>query len=124
LPYSVYFDWLRDSGRFQHRWRNVDDVVELGPDAAFVLDPVWPRNDKRIAGATKMRGDLFAPLEPSVHRPRPANREMVVGRRATEFVEMLHDVRGVFCLPVESDHLVEHTGQRSFHRSAIIANLK
>src|SRR5262249_62376311 len=63
---------LLDSGRLQNRRRDVDDVVELGADAALVLDPVGPGDDERIARAAEVRGDLLAPLERRVHGPLPS----------------------------------------------------
>ena len=77
------------------------DVVELGADAALVLDPARPGDDERVAGAAEMRGDLLAPLERGVHRPGPADREVVVGFRAADLVDMLEDVGGVLRLTVE-----------------------
>ena len=71
--------------RFQDRRHDVDDVVELGPDAALVLDARRPGDDERIARAAEMRGDLLAPLERRVHRPRPADREVIVGTSGRRF---------------------------------------
>ena len=65
---------LWDPGRFEDRRPDVDAVGELGTQRAGVPDPLRPGDDHAVAGAAQVRGDLFAPLEGSVARPRPGAR--------------------------------------------------
>ena len=97
--------------------------MELGPERPLVLDPRRPGDDERIARAAEMRGDLLAPLERRVHRPRPADREMIVGLRSADLVDVLQDVGRVLRLAVERHHFVEDAVQRPFHRGAVVADL-
>ena len=43
----------RDAGGFEDRRHDVDDVMELGADAARVLDVAGPRHDHALAGAAE-----------------------------------------------------------------------
>ena len=72
--------------RFEDRRHDVDDVVELGADAALVLDPRGPGDDQAVARAAEVGGDLLGPLERRVHRVRPADRVVVERRRPAELV--------------------------------------
>ena len=53
------------------------------------LDAVRPVHDGAVAGAAPVRGDLLGPLERGVHRPRPADRVVVVGVRASRSSSIL-----------------------------------
>ena len=67
--------------------RDVDDVVELVADLALGLDAVRPVDDRAVAGAAPVRGDLLGPLVRRVHRVRPADRVVVVGLGRAELVD-------------------------------------
>ena len=68
--------------------RHVDDVGELGADLALRLDAGGPVHDGAVARAAPVRGDLLGPLVGRVHRVRPADRVVVVGRRRAELVDV------------------------------------
>ena len=78
LLYAVEFGRCGDVSSFQDCGHKIDHMVELSSSPAFVLDARRPGNDHRIARATEMRGDLFAPLEWGVHGPCPANWKMII----------------------------------------------
>ena len=79
---------LVDAGRFQDGRRDVNDVMELGPQLALGLDCLWPMDDQRVARAAEVRGDLLGPLERRVRRPGPADRHVRLGGRAADLVEL------------------------------------
>ena len=58
---------------------DVDDVVELTPNAAQVGDVAWPGHDHALGVPTEMRRHLLDPLEGRVHRRGLARREMREG---------------------------------------------
>ena len=64
----------RDAGGFEDRRADVDDVRELAAQAALLGDAARPADDHRVARAAEVRGDLLAPLERAVARPRPGRR--------------------------------------------------
>src|SRR5882757_9113410 len=68
-----------DTRGFEDRWHDVDDVVELVPYAAGVLDAVRPRDCQTLACAAEVRSDLLGPLEWRVECPRPGDRHVRVG---------------------------------------------
>ena len=59
-----------DAG-FEDRGYDVDEMGELGADAALVPDASGPGDNHRIARAAKVGGDLLHPLEGRVAGPGP-----------------------------------------------------
>src|SRR5262245_62351736 len=57
----------------QNRGDEIDHVVELVADAAFVLDACRPRDDHWIARAAEVRSDLLAPVEGGIRGPSPTD---------------------------------------------------
>ena len=80
---------LGQAGRLEDGRRDVDDVVELRADLALGLDALRPVDDRAVAGAAPVRGDLLGPLVGRVHRVRPADGVVVVGLGPAELVEPL-----------------------------------
>ena len=66
----------RDAGRFEDGRHDVDDVVELAADAAYVVDVAGPGHGHALGRPAIVRCHLLHPLEGRVQRPRPACREM------------------------------------------------
>ena len=88
------------------------------------LDPGRPVDDRAVARAAPVRGDLLRPLVRRAHRVRPADGVVVVGVGAAEVVEPLHHElrrleRGG---AVEVDHLVVGAVQRALGRGAVVAD--
>ena len=63
--------------------------MELGPSFALRLDALGPVNDQRIARAAEVAGDLFGPLERSVHRPRPTDGHVWLAGWLADLVDPL-----------------------------------
>ena len=87
-------------------------------------DPVRPVHDGPVAGAAPVRGDLFGPLERGVHRPRPADRVVVVGARRAELVHLAQQELGSLKRghPVEVRHLVEGAVDGALGRRPVVAD--
>ena len=81
-------------------------------------------DDRAVARAAPVRGDLLGPLVGRVHRPRPADREVVVGRRRTELVDLRDHELGRLerAHAVEVGHLVEGALERALGRRAVVAD--
>ena len=124
LLYPVYRDRLRQPRRLEDGRRNIDDMVELPTHLALGSDSLRPVHDRPVARPAPVRGDLLGPLVRRVHGVRPPDRVMVVGLRAAELVEPLHqelrrlEVRH----SVEVQHLVEGSVERALTRGAVIAD--
>ncbi len=79
---------LRQAGDLEHvgatsiTWWN---WLRISPLASMPLRPV---DDRAVAGAAEVRGDLLGPLVRRVHRVRPADRVVVVGLRPAELVDL------------------------------------
>src|SRR5262249_20717478 len=71
LRYAIDDVRRLDLGRFEDRRHDVDPMVELGTDAALVLDGRGPRDRHALASAPEVRGDLLGPLERRVECPGP-----------------------------------------------------
>jgi len=117
---------VEDRGRlhahgFENRRRDVDDVMELGADAAPVLDPRRPRDDEAVARTAEVGRDLLRPLERRVGRMRPADGEMVVGVRPAELVHPAQDLAEVLRNVVGERHLVEQALRRALGAGAVVA---
>ena len=111
-----------DAGGFEDRRHDVDDVVELGADAADVLDVAGPRDGHALPGAAEMRRHLLGPLERRVERPRPRHRHMRVGLvRAPVFVMQHLLGLGEVQNAVVGGHLVRRALQRAFGAGAVVA---
>ena len=95
---------LGQAGRLEHRRRDVDHVVELAAHLALGRDALRPVHDRAVAGAAPVRGDLLRPLVRRVHRVRPADGVVVVGRRGAEHV----DPGGHELGRLEADGTVQH----------------
>ena len=88
-----------------------------------VLDAVRPRDHQRVAHAAEVRGDLLAPLERRVHRPGPADREVVVGLRPADLVEVLqHERRRRARRPPSAAISLNEPYERALHRGAVVAD--
>src|SRR5215469_13440300 len=74
----VLFDAVNQVGLYnpaslQDRRNDVDYVVELVADGAWVVNMAWPGDDQPILGTAEIRRDLLRPLERGVERPRPSD---------------------------------------------------
>ena len=54
LRNAIDHHWRRDAGCLKNGRYNVDHVVELGADAASILDAVRPRNRHALPSATEV----------------------------------------------------------------------
>ena len=122
LRHAVEFHWCGDVRRLQDGGHKIDHMVELPTYATRVLNSRRPRDDEGVARATKMRRNLLAPLEGRVHCPGPADREMIVGVGATDFVNVTDDIGSVLRDAVEARHLIEHAIERAFHGRAVVTD--
>ena len=102
--------------------------MELTADLALRLDAGRPGDDRAVAGAAPVRGNLLGPLVGGVHGVRPADRIVVVGFRRAEFVDVLAHVLGRHqCYDfrrgaVERDHLVEAALGRALGAGPVVAD--
>jgi hypothetical protein len=79
---------------------DVDHVVELGADAAGILDAVRPTDRHTLPGAAEVRRHLLRPFERRVEGPRPGHRHVrVCGGRAP----------GVIGLQLLGDRQIQNT---------------
>src|SRR5579863_4519434 len=108
LPDTIYFNRFGYSCSFEHRGRYVNDVVKLSSQTTFVFNFCRPGNNERVTRATKMRSNLFAPLERCVHCPGPSDVEMVVCLRTTQLIQMFKYIIRTFLLTIQGYHLIEH----------------
>ena len=124
LLHAVDHRRLGQAGRFEDRLGDVDDVGELGPQTALLLDAVRPVHDRAVARAAPVRGDLLGPLERRAHRPRPTDRVVVVRGRRAELVHLgEHELRRLERgHPVEVGHLVERAVHRALGRRAVVTD--
>ena len=84
-PVHHFRGW--NAGDIEDRGHDIDQMVELGANAAGVFDPLWPSDDHTLPRAAEMGGDLFGPLERRIERPGPRHRHMWGGhRRAPDIV--------------------------------------
>ena len=110
-----------NTGRFQDRRHDVNDVVELGADAAHVLDMAGPGHAHALAGAAEVRSHLLGPLKGRVEGPRPADgvmRERQV--RPPELIEqeLVLDRHGD---AVEGAKLVRSSVRRALGAGPVVA---
>ena len=93
-------------------------------DLALGLDAVRPVDDRAVAGAAPVRGDLLGPLVGRVHRVRPADRVVVVGLGPAEVVDLATSGTRASRVPhaVERRHLVEAAVERALGRGAVVAD--
>ena len=97
-------------------------MVELGADAAGILDAGRPGDRHALPCAAEMRGNLLGPLERRVERPGPRDRHVRVGRRRAPCIvefELLadRDIQDA----VVGGVLVGCTEQRAFGTRAVVA---
>src|SRR6516225_4414401 len=78
LSHAVEFHRRRNADHFIERRHDVNDVNELFPESALILDPRRPRDDHRVPCAAEMASDLLGPLKRGVHCVRPGSWKMVV----------------------------------------------
>ncbi len=99
-------------------------MVELAALLAPRLDAPRPVHDRAVARAAPVRGHLLGPLVGRVHGVGPAHGVVVVGLRAAQFVDPVHqELRGLERRgPVEIDHLVECAVQRALRGRAVVAD--
>ena len=121
---AVHEGRLGDAGRLEDGRCDVDDVVELVTDLAGGVDAARPVHDRAGAGAAPVRGDLLGPLVRRVHRVRPADRVVVVGRRGAEVVDPgRHELGGLqLGGAVEVDQLVEAAVEIALGGRAVVAD--
>ncbi len=122
LLHAVDAQRLRQAGRLEHRGRDVDHVMELRADLALRLDAARPVHDRAVPRAAPVRGHLLRPLVRGVHRVRPADRVVVVGRGGAEVVDPRHhELRRLESdSAVEDDELVEAPGGGALSRGAVV----
>ena len=89
LPDAVHRRRCLDAGRLQDGRCQVDDVVELGAQAAAVGDPPRPGDGQAVAGAAEVGGDLLHPLEGCVQGPCPADVVVAFAPGGSEVVDVL-----------------------------------
>ena len=106
----------------QDRRHDVDAVMELRAHAALVRDLLRPGDHQRVARAAEMGRDLLAPLERRVHRPRPADRIVVVGGGAADLVQLRQQDGRVLGHAAQAGHLVERSVQAPLHGGAVVAD--
>lgn len=124
LLHAVDHARLLDACRFENRRHDVDDRAELRADLAGLLDPFGPGDDQAVASAAEVRGDLLGPLKRRVHRVRPADGIVVVGRRPAEIVHNGQQVGNGFLDAVGRDtDFVGHALQRAFAACTVVAHL-
>ena len=99
-------------------WRELRAVPPVAVDAGR------PVHDRAVAGATPVRGDLLGPLVRRAHRPRPADRVVVVGVDGAELVlHRGHELRRLDGgETVEVGHLVERAVDGALGRGAVVAD--
>ena len=78
---AVHERRLGEAGYVEDGRRDVDDVMELAADLAARLEPVRVVHDDAVASPPEVRRHLLGPLIRRVHRMRPADGIVVVGRR-------------------------------------------
>ena len=77
-----------DTGGFEDRRHDIDDVVKLVAHAARIVDVTGPRDRHALSCAAEVRRDLLGELERRVERPRPCHRHVrVTVRRSPGIVE-------------------------------------
>jgi hypothetical protein len=115
---------LRKSGHLEHRWRQVDDVVELVTRLPACRDPAGPVHDRAVAGPAPVRGDLLGPLVRRVHRMGPSNREVVVRRGSAELLDpRRHELwRFQGSRAVHADEFVERAVDGAFGGGSVVAD--
>ncbi len=99
-------------------------MVELRAHLAASGEPARPVHDRAVARPAPVRGDLLRPLVGRVHRVRPADREVVVGRRCAELVDARRHELGRLerSGAVEHEHLVERSVDRALGGGAVVAD--
>ncbi len=106
---------------------DVGHVGVVAADRARVADPARPVHDQRVPRAAEMRGDLLAPVERGVARPRPPGRvvrsELLAapGLEAAVLEEEPHLLLGRERDPVQRRQLVERARERALHAGAVVA---
>ena len=103
---------------------DVDHVGELRAQPAGLGDAAGPVHDRAVAGAAPVRGHLLGPLERRVHRPRPTDREVVVGAGRAELVQLAdHELRRLDGgHTVEVGHLVEGAVHGALGRRTVVTD--
>ena len=115
---------LREPGDIEHGRGDVDDVVELMASLSTRLNPVGPRDNGAVARTAPVRRDLLGPLVGRTHRVGPADRIVVVRRRAAEAVDVCDEelgrleVRGA----VEHEHLVDAAHDPALGTGTVVAD--
>src|SRR5579863_1553363 len=95
--------------------------MELGANAALILDAGRPGDDHAVASTTKMRSDLLGPLKRGVHRMSTSNGVVIEGKRAAQFVHPSHYHFKVFRSGVEERHLIEQTLRTALGTRSVVA---
>ena len=117
-------DGLGQPRRLEDCRRHVDDVAELVTDLALGFDALRPVDDRAVAGAAEVRGDLLGPLVRRVQGMRPAHGEVVVGVGAAQLIDLTHQVFGRLegLQTVEVGHLVEAPVDVALGGRAVVAD--
>ena len=79
-------------------------------------------DDQRVAGAAEVAGDLLGPLERSVHRPGPADRDMRLARRPADLVQPLDRAFQAELHAEQAGKFAERPLQPSFGAGAVVAD--
>src|SRR6185437_9425316 len=67
---------LRNAGRIEDGRDDVNDVMELAANAAYIVDVTRPRHGHALGRAAEVRRYLLDPLERRVKSPRPRRRKV------------------------------------------------
>ena len=116
-----------DAGDLEHGRRDVDHVREVAPHGARVGDRLRVVDHERVARAPEVGGDLLAPVEGAVARPRPGGRVVrgdevaAPGLEAAVLEQEAHLLLGGERDPVQRRHLVEGAREGALHAGAVVA---
>ena len=113
--------WRSNACNFVNRGCDVNDVVKLRAQFVGCFDLLRPRNCDCVAGAAKVRRDLFHPLKRRVERPRPTNIEMVLALCGAEIVDMFKQPFWIFGHAVLKRRCTPRAVDSAFGRSAVVA---
>ena len=119
---AVDAEWRHYSCSLINGRRNVGDMVELGAQSATFGNLLRPRNCHCVASATKVRRNLFHPLEWRVERPSPTDIEMVFAFCRAEIIHVLKEPLWVFGDTILKRRCAPCAVNGSFCRSPVITS--
>ena len=110
-----------NAARFKDRRHDVDDVVELGADAANVVDVARPGDGQALTGAAEVRRHLLGPFEWCIKGPGPAHRHVRCGLGRTPNVVELQLLGDWNVDAFERGHIGRGTDKGAFCAGAVVA---